>query len=162
MESARDLYEISIHVNGKRVDSPYISGIWYCNESYRGCTASNFRGINGDGKQGSSRDDHDSKQSWRRSLFFIYLNFTICPIGHLVKYYSLENKSIACGWLPPARFHLPDCLLYFYCEICGMLLQSSFYNGFIRFSNQLIWACYKSFFILFCICGDFLFNCWNF
>lgn len=27
MESARDLYEINIYVNGKRVESPYISGI---------------------------------------------------------------------------------------------------------------------------------------
>ena len=102
-----------------------------------------------------------------RFLFFfffcIYLNFTICPIGHLVKYYSLENKNTACGWLPPAGLHIPGCLLYFYYEVCGMLLlQSSFYYGFIRLSNQLVWVCYKSFFILFCISGDFFFYCWNF
>ena len=64
-------------------------------------------------------------------FFFLILQF----VGHLVKYYSLKNKNIARGWLPPAGFHLSGCLLYFYCKVCGMLLlQSSFYYVFIRFS----------------------------
>ena len=57
-------------------------------------------------------------------FFYFYLNFTICPVEHLVKYYNLENKNIACGWLPSAVFYLPGCLLYFYCDVCETLFFS--------------------------------------